>query len=433
MFDRLYGRLVFPKIVRKLLNCPGLLRLREVHMSSVPFMNFPSFYSVTRFEHSLGVCHLAQLASQSLGLSTTDRAELMLACLYHDVATPPFAHVTEEIMNEFFSFDHETYLHNLLIGRTDDPGMERCQIFMRRGLKLAKIIESAEGRRLGLDIFRIADMAVGKGDFGSLVKADIDLDNIDNVIRAATAIGIRDSDSSDAEALAVSFGISNGRIVLPASSIDRLRKWKRTRYTLYDMIYGNIEDFALQTMLKRAIRSLLDTNDSMRKLLPMDWRLTDEELIRDRIMHDDRASRIMDRIILYKPYACVGVFEFSGKESYLLAEDYLSKIEQIAHDFFGVECITNYAVDKRHRTIAKPISQPLARFFGEKQSDLDEETIPSLFVYVFSTGKKGHYYREPDGRFRSKLQQSMPGKTNLKPMKRIMERYPRLVEMEWDQ
>lgn len=119
IFDRIYGKLSFPQIVQKLLNCPGLLRLREIRMSNIPFMNFPSFYFVNRFEHSLGVCFLAQLASEVLNLSESEKIEFMCACLYHDVATPPFAHATERIMSEYFGFDHEILLRNLLIGSTD--------------------------------------------------------------------------------------------------------------------------------------------------------------------------------------------------------------------------------------------------------------------------------------------------------------------------
>jgi HD superfamily phosphohydrolase len=335
-------------------------------------------------------------------------------------------------MKERFSFDHEIYLHNLLTGKTDDPGMEKCQIFMRRGLKLMRIVQSDEGRRLGLDIFRIADMAVGKGDYGSLVKADLDLDNIDNVIRAATAMGIRDSDSHDAETLAASFRISDRRIIFHASSIDKMRKWRRTRYTLYDMIYGDIEDFALQTMLKCAIELLIDTDDKAAKLLPVDWRLTDEELIRDRIMHNDEASSIMERITLYKPYECVGVFELPGTERRSLLENYMPKMERVASDFFGVECIANYTIDKRHRTLAEPVSQPLTRFFGDKRTDMNEEEMTGLFIFIFSTGKRSRRYREPDPQFLSKLHQAIPSGVDLKPMRRVTETYPRLARMGWD-
>ena len=68
LFDRIYGELKFPPLVWKALDCPGLLRLREVRMANIPFLSFPSFTGVTRYEHSLGVCHLAGLFAKNAGL-----------------------------------------------------------------------------------------------------------------------------------------------------------------------------------------------------------------------------------------------------------------------------------------------------------------------------------------------------------------------------
>ena len=423
MFDRIYGRLHFPPVIRRLLDCPGLLRLRKVHMSSIPFMNYPSFSSVNRFEHALGVCHLAQLASTALSLSATEKTELMCAALYHDVATPPFAHVTEELMGEFFNFDHEVHLRNLLVGNTEDLGMERLQIYKGKGLKLQRMIHSKEARRLGLDIFRIADMATGKGKLGPLVKGQIDLDNIDNVIRAATAMGIKLSGYRDAEALALSFRMSKDGLSLYGSSIGRVRKWQQTRYTLYDMIYGDVEDFSLQTMLKIAVKLLIHAEDDIR-ILPLDWRLTDEALIRERILHDENAKKIWERITLYKPYPCVGIFYLRGLGAYPFVKNNLDTIEERASKHFKSKCFANLTLDKRHRAL----TYPLTAFWQKVEKRLDVRTEESIFLYIFSTRKprqrQGHYLE-----FAQELRSMVPSNIDLKMIKRIIDEYPRLVEV----
>ncbi|MCJ7633962.1 HD domain-containing protein [Candidatus Bathyarchaeota archaeon] len=387
MFDRIYGRLYFPSIIREVLNCPGLLRLREVHMSSIPFMSFPSFSSVNRFEHSLGVCHLARLASDALGLSNTDRIELMCASLYHDVSTPPFAHVTEELMDEFYGFDHEENLRSLLVGKTEDLGMEKVQVYKGRGLKLLKVIQGEEGRKLGLDIFRIADMATGKGKFGPLVKGEIDLDNIDNVIRAATAMGIKSAGGHDAEALSRTLSVSNSGISLHGDSMAYLGKWQHTRYTLYDMIYGAVEDFSLQTMLKSAIRLLLNAEDE-RKFLRLDWRLTDEELVRDRIMNDENARKIWDRILLCRPCPCIGIFSLSGLKSHYFVKKNINAIEDMASDVLGIRPIANFTLDKRYRSL----TYPLRTFLGKEEKRSEGERTENTFLFLFSPEKASHQH-----------------------------------------
>lgn len=421
LFDRLYGRLQFPAIIEELLDCPGLLRLREVHMSSIPFMSFPSFASVNRFEHSVGVCHLARLASESLKLSLIEKTELMCASLYHDVATPPFAHVTEEVLEEFFGFDHEEQLRNLLTGKSEDLGMEKSQIYRGKGFKLQKVIQGEEGRKIGLDIFRIADMATGKGKFGPLVKGEVDLDNIDNVIRAATAMGIKLSDGKDAEALSRSFVLSTDHITLHKNSFTYLQKWQQTRFRLYDMIYGAVEDFSSQTMLKLAIRYLLET-DSDKKFLQYDWNLTDQELI-NRINSNEKSSKIWERISLSKPFPCVGIFGLSGKGASSFLRKNMRLIEESGKQVFGIGCIANYTIDKRYRQV----SYPLLSFLGQEEVQDKHDIGENIFLFFFSPERKKHLQKSYND-LALTLRKMVPSNLNLSKVKRIKDNYPHITE-----
>jgi HD superfamily phosphohydrolase len=423
IFDRIYGRLRFPKIVYKLLKCPGLQRLRGVRMSNVPFVNFPSFSSINRFEHSLGTCHLAQLASESLNLSYSEKIELMCACLYHDVATPPFAHITEEILNKYYGFDHEQRLYDLLTGRTEDPGMEKAQVFMGKSLILHRIVQSKIGRTLGLDIFRIADIAIGKGELGFLVKGEIDLDNIDNVIRAVTAMGIKNFSSYEAETLARSFLIPHGEVAFYGDAKSLLKKWQSTRLKLYDMIYGDVEDFSFQTMLKQALDLLAKSSN----LLPTDWSLTDEELIYMRMIQNNETKKLTQRILLNEPYPCRGVFSLTGSGSYLFVTQHLLELNQLATEYFKSSCVTDYTIDKRRRIL----TYPLIAFFGERREPLDrKEETQKVLLYIFSSDNKySQSFKEPDYEFFLQLKSLIPGWLELKPLKRVVDDYPRLVEV----
>lgn len=136
IYDRLYGELKYPPIIQDLLDCPGLLRLRDVRMANNQFVAFPAFASSSRYEHSLGVCHLAGLCAESLALSEKDTIELMIACLYHDVGTPPFAHAMEEVLQSKFGFDHEQNLKNLIMGTTNEFDGDMARVFCNEGLML---------------------------------------------------------------------------------------------------------------------------------------------------------------------------------------------------------------------------------------------------------------------------------------------------------
>ena len=136
IFDRLYGEIKFPDIIQGLLDCPGLLRLRDVRMANNQFAAFPAFSNSSRYEHSIGVCHLAEICAKSLDLSEKDTIELMMACLYHDVGTPPFAHAMEEVLQAVYGFDHEENLRQIIEGRNDSYAGNMEQVYMGGVVKL---------------------------------------------------------------------------------------------------------------------------------------------------------------------------------------------------------------------------------------------------------------------------------------------------------
>lgn len=50
-------------------------------------------------------------------LSEYDKVHLIIAALYHDIATPPFAHTVEYVLN---NFDHEIEAYKILSYKDSD-------------------------------------------------------------------------------------------------------------------------------------------------------------------------------------------------------------------------------------------------------------------------------------------------------------------------
>ena len=90
-------------------------------MANIPFFTYPSFANVDRFEHSLGVAHLAWRWARRNCLSDDKALALTLAALYHDGATPAFGHLFEEYLFRF-GWNHENALVLLLLGDWTCPG-----------------------------------------------------------------------------------------------------------------------------------------------------------------------------------------------------------------------------------------------------------------------------------------------------------------------
>jgi HD superfamily phosphohydrolase len=394
IFDRLYGRLTFPPLVQRVLGCPGLQRLREVRMANIPFLSFPAFASTTRYEHSLGVCHLAGIFSNHAGLSEKDKIEVMLAALYHDVATPSFAHAVEEVLSSLYGFDHEEKLRQLIIGNTEDLGKHRAQLFLGHSLMLHSVCQSKEAREIGIDIFRIADLAAGSpGDpLGDIICSnDIDLDNIDNVYRAATAMGVHISSQPVPENLARCFIFDGSRVSLDEGCVAFVKDWQRVRALLYEMIYASIQDFSQQTMLKHALHILANSTADCR-LNENDWCLTDDELIHQRLLKVPDSADIVLRMRLGDVYTCLALVSIEGLNCITLINSNQTLIETLGAESYrnfmersmgqrkghnaGLSSSKNLIVtantyaDKRYRQINRPIV-----FMGQERI-FDERVKP---------------------------------------------------------
>src|SRR5262249_4847126 len=83
-----------------LINAPVFQRLRGIRQLALANLVYPGAVH-TRFDHSLGVCHVAGLMADELDLPP-DQVELVrLAALLHDLGHGPFSHVSELSLERF--------------------------------------------------------------------------------------------------------------------------------------------------------------------------------------------------------------------------------------------------------------------------------------------------------------------------------------------
>jgi HD superfamily phosphohydrolase len=352
IFDRLYGEIKFPEIIQNLLDCPGLLRLRDVRMANNQFVMFPAFSNASRYEHSIGVCYLAGLCAKSLDLSEKDTIELMMACLYHDVGTPPFAHAMEEVLRAEYGFDHEENLRQIIEGRNDSYAGNLEQIYMGETVKLRSVCQSKRGRNLGLDVYRIARIIVGdKSDPLSILLNGngMDLDNIDNVVRASSAMGIISAQDCElATRLANSFVFNDkGEICFNAFYLQDIRRWQRIRDEQYTAIFNSIDDFSYQTMIKKALSLLIRDHTSRYSLNRDSWKLTDASILYDYLLKNEKSEPIMRRVLLNKPFRCLTILYVQGVKVVEYINNHISDIEDIASQYYQqvMQISRNYLQD----------------------------------------------------------------------------------------
>ena len=98
--DRIHGLVEYNDVEEAALNSQALQRLRRVRQLALAEYVYPSG-GHSRFEHVIGVMHLAGLMARKFGLSDSERQTVRLAALLHDVGHLPFSHTSELVLNKY--------------------------------------------------------------------------------------------------------------------------------------------------------------------------------------------------------------------------------------------------------------------------------------------------------------------------------------------
>lgn len=108
--DRIHDQMIFHPVIVRIIDTPEFQRLRELHQLGNGRYVFPGA-THSRFEHSLGVCHLAmkfakQLKSNheemgpELHITKNDILCVGIAGLCHDLGHGPLSHMFEDFVND---------------------------------------------------------------------------------------------------------------------------------------------------------------------------------------------------------------------------------------------------------------------------------------------------------------------------------------------
>jgi len=164
--DSVHDHITVRGVAEALLDTPPVQRLRRVKQLGTVGLVYPSA-NHTRFEHSLGVYHLADEALGHLGIEGTQAERVRAAALLHDVGHPPFSHNTEALLERHVGRGHDE-VHDLLADGEVARGLAEHD----------------------LDPDRVAGLVGGEGQLGQLVSGELDVDRMDYLVRDAHHTGV---------------------------------------------------------------------------------------------------------------------------------------------------------------------------------------------------------------------------------------------------
>jgi len=220
----------------KIIDTPIFQRLRRIRQLSGAHLIYPGAQH-TRFEHSLGVMHIASMAGQALAekgiVSSDDIQNLRLAGLLHDIGHGPLSHLFEEIFEEKRKISHED------LGRDIILKTEIGDIISKNGFDKKLITKLAFGD--------------SKLQFmNEIISGALSADIMDYLLRDGYFTGAEHA-KIDHHRLTHSLDVYKNKLALDKSSLVNFETMMISRFQMFKAVYFHKTVRAGEVMLLEAM------------------------------------------------------------------------------------------------------------------------------------------------------------------------------------
>ena len=339
----------------KIIDTPIFQRLRRIRQLSGAHLIYPGAQH-TRFEHSLGVMHIASMAGHALnekGLVSSDNIQnLRFAGLLHDIGHGPFSHLFEELLQKR-KMSHED------IGR---------DIILKT--QIGDLI-SANGFNKKL----ITELAFGDSKFqfmNEIISGALSADIMDYLLRDGYFTGAEHA-KIDHNRLTYSLDVYKNKLALEKSALVNFETMMISRYQMFKAVYFHKTVRAGEVMLLESMY------------------LAEEELGLSSISLDEYL-KLTDEVILSK------LLNLPERNSKLriakkIATDYINR--NLFKSVFEVSVTGNAITKKRMQSIREEVSKKSKVDINE--IFVDSSNTPSIPLSPSKKESKSIIILERDG------------------------------------
>ena len=246
----------------KIIDNPVFQRLRRIRQLSGAHLTYPGAQH-TRFEHSLGVMHIAAQAGQALQekgiLKSDDIKNLRLGALLHDIGHGPFSHLFEEVLQQKKKISHESIGKKIIlqtsIGDTISKG--------------------------GFDKKFITKLAFGDSKLqfmNEIISGALSADIMDYLLRDGYYTGAEHA-KIDHKRITQSLEVHQKKLALERSALYSFESMMHSRHQMFKAVYFHKTVRSAEVMLLESMR-LADEELGLTSLnLDNYLELTDESLL----------------------------------------------------------------------------------------------------------------------------------------------------------
>ena len=243
--DSVHDHIEVGGVAEQLLDTPPVQRLRRISQLGTVGLVYPSA-NHTRFEHSLGVYHLADRALDHLDTDGHRATRVRAAALLHDIGHAPYSHNIESVL-----YRHTGKYHDDVSDLVSEGAV-------------ARVLDAH-----GIDPDRIAGLIAGQGELGQLVSGELDVDRMDYLVRDAHHTGVPYG-TIDHERLVRELRFVDGELVLDEGNVQAAESLLLARALMNPTVYQHHVARISKAMLRRGAERLVDDGVDPDRIRRMD-------------------------------------------------------------------------------------------------------------------------------------------------------------------
>lgn len=303
--DPLYGFVDLTKCETNIIDTAVFRRLHSIKQLSHAYVVYPSAIH-TRFEHALGVTHLADRMAQQLDFNNDRREIIRLGGLLHDIGHGPFSHLFETVMSGLEQkIDHEDISQMIIM---NDP--EILEILGKKSKQITQLLNHEI-----IDEWDESDSSLAS----DIVSSALDADKLDYLRRDSYHVGVAYG-QFDLERIIHTLTSTpdkrNRRLCVKAKGRDAIENYRLGRYLMHAQVYQHHTRLVADQMFLRAMTLAVDENiidrskflvnvrseNSVKKFLEF-YTSLDDRSIYDMIIHanpSSKSARILQSIFKRK-------------------------------------------------------------------------------------------------------------------------------------
>ena len=296
--DPVWGYIYIPEPLLALIDTEDFQRLRNISQLGFVHLVYPGARH-SRFEHSLGVYHLAKQflarlvrSDPPLEIDDEDVRVFLAATLLHDIGHYPFSHTLEELKP--FFVHHEERARQLI----EDPRGPISQVLRQElgvdPVRVANVIDySTPGRPVADRDLLLANILSGT----------LDPDKIDYLLRDSLFCGVPFGESVNRDRLigSIKYDPARRRLAITHKGVSAVEALVFTNYLMYRNVYWHHAVRSASAMFKRAVQDTLVHADCDLDVTDF-HRVTEGELImalrqEQRRLGLEGAGRLLDGVV----------------------------------------------------------------------------------------------------------------------------------------